>query len=91
MALEMDYLYKAGETVFDALRTQFFARTAVQFAVMDGLIATSGSEGLVGYYLIEKFPVDQPLQGAVKNAIRLAPAYFEESAARVEPEWMVVA
>lgn len=89
-SLEFEYLYRANTTVFDALRAKFFARTPTQFAVMDGAIATIGSEGLKGYFLIDKFPIDQALVAAVKTQVHCAPAYFEESAVRIEPTWAVI-
>jgi hypothetical protein len=89
-ALEFEALHKGAPTVWDVLRARFFARTPTQFLIADGLVATSGTEGFKAYYFFEKFPIDQPLQGAQKNNVRLAPAYFIESDARVNPSWMVV-
>ena len=88
--LEFDYLYEAQETVFEYLRAWFFARTIKQVAIMDGVIATSGSEGLKIPVVLESFPINQENEGIVKVDVRMSPGYMVESSAVIEPVWLVV-
>ena len=76
-----------GATVFDAIRTAFFARTATIFAIANGPIATAGTEYLKLPALVKEFPWNQPLREVSSHDVRIVPTYFEESSAEVEPSW----
>ena len=88
--IEFDYLYEAQETVFEYLRAWFFARTIKEVAIMDGPIATSGSEGLRIPVLLESFPINQENEAVIKIDVRLNPGYMKESGTVIDPEWYVV-
>lgn len=91
MAVEFTYLYKADPPVFDFLRQAFFNQTSHEFAVMDGDIATVGSEGLRLPAVIENFPINQNLEEVTMvDTVRLALAYMCDNDTVVDPEWYVV-
>jgi len=90
IALEFRLHHGLDATTFTALRTAFFAQTISEWAIMDGPIATAGSEGLRCPFLIEQFPWDQPLEDVNGHDVRLASAYMVESSTEVDPSWYVV-
>jgi len=90
-SIEFRFVHGLGATNFDAMRANFLAGTAEEFAMVDGAIATSGTEGLRFPGLISEFPWDQPLEDVSGHDIRIAVAYMEESATEVDPSWLVVA
>jgi hypothetical protein len=81
--------YVNGDTTLTALRDAFLNRTAIQIAVMDGEVATSGSEGFV--YACNVYSTDfaQPLNDGqtVSVTFSLAPT----AVVGAEPQWYVVA
>jgi hypothetical protein len=90
IAVEFRLHHGMDATTFDALRANFLAGTAEEWAVMDGPIATVGSEGLRLPVIVENFPWDQPLEDISGHDVRLAIAYMISSATEVEPSWLVV-
>jgi hypothetical protein len=90
VSIEFDLFHGMDVTNFDAIRTAFFAGTPMEWAIMDGPIASDGSEGLVAPMLVNQFPWDQSLEEVSRHNIRMALAYMVEAAAEVEPSWMVV-
>ena len=91
MAVEFTYLYRADPTVFDFLRTAFFDQTTHEFAVMDGDIATVGTEGLRLPACIENFPINQNLEEVTMvDTVRLALAYMCDTDTVVDPEWYII-
>jgi hypothetical protein len=87
IAIEFRLIHGLDATNFDDIRTNFFAGTAEEWAVMDGLIATVGSQGLRCPVLVADFPWDQPLEEVSGYDVRLAVAYFEEGGVEIEPNW----
>lgn len=81
--------YVNGDTTLTALRDAFLARTAVQVAVMDGPIATIGSEGFV--YACNVYSTDfaQPLNDGQTVSVTFSLASTEVTGAG--PQWYVVA
>lgn len=78
-------------TTFDALRANFFAGTAEEWAIMDNAMATELAQGLRVPVIIEQFPWDQNLEDVSGHDIRLALAYMEEAdGTEIDPEWMTV-
>ena len=94
--LEGDITLKFMHTIgsdsdFDALRASYIDGTAVQIAIMDQAIATSGAEGLWAFCEVFGIPYSQDLDDAETFDINLAPTDNEESGSLVEPTWKVVA
>lgn len=90
ISVEFRLFHGMDPTNFDLIRADFFAGTVTQWAVMDGPIATNGSEGLTLPALVESFPWDQPLEDVSGHDVRLAVAYMEESSVEIDPAWLVV-
>lgn len=76
-----------GNTVFDALRTAFFAKTINQYAVANGGITTSGTQGFKAFCFISEFPWSQPIGDLGTHAMVLSGAWYEESSVQIEPAW----
>ena len=79
--------YDTTTAWYDVLHAAFVAGTTVDMAVMDGLIATAGSEGLRGEMSVLQFSRPEPLDGEMVTNVTIAPA----PSAEVSPAWMVVA
>lgn len=85
------YLHKRGtDTVRDALTTMVSARSAKQFAFLDGGILLVGARGIKGYFNLEKFAYTQGEEESMQWDAALKPAYFMELGAKVEPTLMIV-
>jgi len=90
IGLEFTLTHGMDATNFDAIRANFFAGTVEEWAIMDGPIATGGSEGLRIPLLVENFPWQQPLEDVSGHDMRLVTGYMEESASEVDPSWYQV-
>ena len=89
--IEFHLHYGMDMTNYEEIRENFFAGTPEQWAVMDGLMATVGSQGLVTPVLVEDFPWDQPLEEVSGHDVRLAVAYMEDNTGdEVDPAWLEV-
>lgn len=82
-----------GLTTWAAMKANFFAGTAEEWAIMDGDIATGlGAEGLRCPVLVEDFPWDQPLEDVAGYDFRLVCAYWESPAGTErDPVWLSIA
>lgn len=79
-----------ANTVRAALLAIVSGRTAKQFAFMDQAINASNAIGAKSYYNLESMNGSQPLEEGMTWDIALKPAYFIESAAKVEPSIVVI-
>lgn len=85
--------YQINQTVdadFNYLRAAWLAKTKVQFAMMDGPIATAGSEGWKAYFQISKCTVSEPEGGVRTASFELVPCKYYESSTLISPTWLVV-
>jgi hypothetical protein len=72
---------------WEAFQAAFESQTAtIICAALDGLYATSGSQGLHAAFQVDKFSVAQELEDAVLYDVSLSLALFAE-----DPEWLVIA
>lgn len=76
---------KTSDAQYIALRDAFLTRTAVEFAVMDGDIATPGSEGLRALFAVTKFSRDEKLEESIMSSVSLKPTYSDNP-----PDWLVI-
>jgi hypothetical protein len=91
VSVEFKLWHGLGATAFGALRGYFLAGTAIAIAIMDGPVATPGSEGWKVPMLVEQFPWDQALEDVSSHDIRLVLAYMEDPAGtEVNPSWLTV-
>lgn len=85
----VELTHVAGDANIDALRTHWNDRTTVQIAVMDGPIATVGSEGFKYFAHVFSHDFEQPLQDGQTISMTFSPAINSDEPT-VFPEWYVV-
>jgi len=93
ISISFDYLYRKGtaDTVYTFLQTISDARTATQFAVADGPIATVGTEYLKIYCQVFKLDVKQDLDDVMKIDVELKPTFFVEGGSIITKSYVTVA
>lgn len=92
--LEITFTYRkkqGTDTIFAALVAAATAKTQIQFAVMDGLMADTGVQGIKAYCQIQALNDTQNLTAAQEVSFTLKPTYYEVSGTLVEPTWLIVA
>ncbi len=85
-SLEFEMVWDTEDEGFAALQAAWFSDTPVEMAVMDGPIATSGSQGLRATMSVISFSRKEPLEEAMSVSVSVKPTYAEHA-----PEWMEVA
>ena len=85
-SLEWGMLWDDNDAAFTAIQNAFFNKTAVEFAAMDGDIATSGSEGLRVTCMIKDFTRNETLGEALMMDVSARPVKNDDAA----PEWYVI-
>ena len=85
-SLEFEMVWDTADDDFTAIRTAFLTNGTVEFAVLDGPVATSGSQGLRASMAITNFSRSEPLEEAIKVSVTAKPTYSDHP-----PEWMVTA
>jgi len=96
LSMTFSYMWQGdpGDTVLTALRTAFLAKTPWHWAFMDNDLTAPGPAGAQGILfpgLIFDFPIDQPLEGAMKIDIGVELTRHKISGALVDPAWLIVA
>lgn len=86
ISVEFSMLYDTAEAYFGALEQAFTNKTAVEFAVMDGPIATTGSEGLRATCMVKTFSRNESLGDALMMDIVLRPVKNSDA----PPVWYTV-
>ncbi|ADV63003.1 MAG TPA: phage tail tube protein [Dehalococcoidia bacterium] len=84
-SIEFEMVWDTTDDDFGAIRDAFLNRGAVEFAVMDGDIATAGSQGLRATCMVTNFSRNEPLEEAVTVSVTVKPTYSVNP-----PVWMVV-
>ena len=84
-SVEFEMVWDTDDAGFAAIQTAFFSNAPLEFAVMDGAITQTGSQGLRATMGVTKFTREEPLEEAIKAAVTLKPAYAAQA-----PEWMTV-
>lgn len=91
ISLTFGYLYKNGsDTVFDALRDSFLNDTKLYFAVMDGPIATVGSEGFRFPGVVSGMSMTEELEGVRTFEFTVDLVRALNGSTLVEPDWLTV-
>ena len=85
-SLEFEMVWDTADDDFTAIRTAFLTNAAIEFAVLDGPVATSGSQGLRASMAITNFSRAEPLEEAIKVSVTAKPTY-----AANQPEWLTAA
>ena len=82
-SIEFEMVWDTGDADFTAIKDAFFGNTSIEFAVMDGDVAGSGSQGLRATMAITNFSRNEPLEEAITVSVTAKPTYAEHP-----PEWM---
>jgi len=85
-SIEFEMMWDTADAAFTAIKDAFFGSTSVEFAVMDGDIETTGSQGLRAVMSITNFSRSEPLEEAISVSVTAKPTY-----ATTAPSWMTVA
>lgn len=84
-SIEFEMVWDTADAGFNAIRTAFFNRAAIGFAILDGDIAEIGTQGLKAAMAITNFSRNEPLEEAITVSVTAKPTYSDNP-----PEWMVV-
>lgn len=86
VTLSFNMLYDPSDSAWDALNTHFFDKTTEEFLVLDGLVATVGSEGLRFHGVVKTFNHTQTLGEAIMTDVVIRPTPNANAA----PVWYTV-
>ena len=85
-SVEFEMVWDSADPDFAAYRDAFLNTTAIEVAVMDGDIVTSGSQGLRATCMVTKFSRNEALEEAITVSVTIKPTF-----AANPPSWLVVA
>ncbi len=84
-SIEFEMVWDTEDLDFAAIRDTFLSRGAMEFAVMDGGIAMSGSQGLRATCMVTNFSRNESLEEAITVSVTVKPTYSVNA-----PVWMVI-
>jgi predicted secreted protein len=73
LSADMKFIRNNSDTIQAALETAFVAGTSVIFAFTDAAIATVGTQGIKGEFMVSKFSQGEPIDGAASLDVTLQP------------------
>lgn len=86
-SIEFSMLWDTSNADFTAIRQAYFAKTAIEFLVLDGLVATTGSQGLRVTCMVKSFTRNETLGEALMVDVTVRPVKNANAA----PAWYTVA
>lgn len=91
ITIEFKHWYGIDSTNFAAMQSMFWSGATEEWALMDDLITTTGSQGLRCACFIEKFNRNEEIDNAVNMDVGLRHSYWESPAGTViDPSWYTV-
>lgn len=79
-------------TNFTALQSCFFGGNIEEWAILDDLVTTTGSQGLRIPMVVSQFNINENIEDAVSVDVELTSAYWESpSGTAIDPSWYTVA
>lgn len=84
-SIEFEMIWDTADADFTAIKDTFFGSTDLEFAVMDGDVAASGSQGLRATMSITNFSRSEALEEAISVSVTAKPTYAVNP-----PEWMTI-
>jgi hypothetical protein len=84
-SIEFEMVWDTADDDFAVIRDAFLNRAALEFAVMDGDIGTSGSQGLRATCMVTNFSRNEALEEAITVSVTVKPTYSVNP-----PAWIVV-
>ncbi|MBI5725257.1 MAG: hypothetical protein HZA50_14960 [Planctomycetes bacterium] len=85
-SIEFEMIWDTEDDGFAAIKDAYFGNSIIGMAVMDGVIAQAGSQGLWADCMITNFSRDEALEEAISVKITAKPTYSENA-----PQWKTVA
>jgi len=82
-SVEYQMVWDSGDADFVAVRTAFFSNQAIEFAVMDGDINDTESQGLRATFDILSFTRNEALEEAITFDVTMKPTYAANA-----PQWI---
>ena len=82
-SVEFQMVWNTADPDFTALQTAFFAKTSIEFLVLDGLRTTSGTQGLRATCMVKNFSRSETLGEAIMVDITIRPTKNANAA----PAW----
>jgi len=84
-SVEFEMVWDSADDDFGSIRDAFLNKTALDLAVMDGDIATAGSQGLRASCMITNFSRNEALEEAITVSVTAKPTYSANP-----PSWLSV-
>jgi hypothetical protein len=84
-SIEFGMVWAPGDEDFTAMKDSFLNNTTVDMLVLDGLVATVGSQGLRAEMMVEKFSRSENLEEALMVSVSMKPTYSSNA-----PTWFTV-
>jgi hypothetical protein len=84
-SIEFEMVWDPADAGFTAIQDAYFNNTTVEFAVMDGDVTSTGTQGLRATMSITKLTRSEPLEQAITVSVTAKPTYSANA-----PEWMTV-
>jgi hypothetical protein len=85
-SIEFEMVWDSDDDDFEVIRDVFLNRGAMEFAVMDGDITTSGSQGLRATCMVTNFSRNESLEEAITVSVTVKPRYTIAP----PPSWFIV-
>lgn len=85
-SIEFEMIWDTADAGFTAIKEAYFENKALGFAVMDGDIETTGSQGLQADFSITNFSRKEPLEEAITVSVTAKPTYSATA-----PAWVTIA
>lgn len=85
-SVDFTMVWDTDDAVFTQIKDAFLNNTAVNIAVMDGLIETTGSQGFRAMMIVSKFTRNEQLEEALTVDVTVKPTYFPGD----PPEWLEI-
>ncbi len=85
-SIEFEMVWDTGDAGFTAIKNAYFNNAKIGFAIMDGDIAASGSQGLQADFSITNFSRKEALEEALTVSVTAKPTYSTTA-----PQWVTVA
>jgi hypothetical protein len=84
-SVEFEMVWDTADAGFTALKDAYFNNSKIGLAVMDGAIATPGSQGLQADFSITNFSRKEALEEAIMVSVTAKPTYSTTA-----PAWVTV-
>jgi len=84
-SIEFEMVWDTGDAGFTAIKNAYFNNQKIGFAIMDGDITGSGSQGLQADFSITNFSRKEALEEALTVSVTAKPTYSTTA-----PQWVTV-